>query len=76
MLVFYLSGVILSAYLGYRMYRHEASFDLHTRIGMIIGVAFFSWFVVVLILTHFKLHYKYEIRSELESCIKQRALLL
>jgi hypothetical protein len=76
MLVFYLSGVILSAYLGYRMYRHEASFDLHTRIGMIIGVAFFSWFAVAMILVHFKLHYKYEIRAMYESALKQRALLL
>lgn len=76
MLVFYLSGVILSAYLGYRMYRHEASFDLHTRIGMIIGVAFFSWLAVVMILIHFKLHYKYEIRVMYESALKQRALLL
>lgn len=76
MLVFYLSGVILSTYLGYRMYRHEASFDLHTRIGMIIGAAFYSWISFILILIHFKLHYKWEFRGKYEELLKQKALLL
>ena len=76
MIIIYLSGEFLAMYLAYRIFRHEDEFDIHTRVGMIIGVAFFSWIAVSLMLTHLKLHYKYEIRSELESCIKQRALLL
>lgn len=76
MIIIYLSGEFLAMYLAYRIFNHEGEFDIHTRVGMIIGVAFFSWIAVSLMLTHLKLHYKYEIRSELESSIKQRALLL
>jgi hypothetical protein len=76
MIVIYLSGEFLSAYLAYRMFRHECELDFHTMVGMIFGVSFFSWIAVILILTHFKLHYKWEIRRIYESEIKQRALLL
>ena len=76
MIIIYLSGEFLAMYMAYRIFRHECDFDIHTRVGMIIGVAFFSWIAVSLMTAHLKLHYKYEIRSELESSIKQRALLL
>ena len=76
MVIIYLSGEFLAMYMAYRIFRHECEFDIHTRVGMIIGVAFFSWIAVSLMVTHLRLHYKSEIRSELESTIKQRALLL
>ena len=76
MIIIYLSGNFLAAYMAYRIFCHESEFDIHTRVGMIFGVAFFSWIAVSLMAAHLKLHYKYEIRSELESCIKQRTLLL
>lgn len=76
MIIIYLCGEFLAMYMANRIFRHECDFDIHTRVGMIIGVSFFSWIAVSLMLTHLKLHYKYEIRSELESCIKQKALLL
>lgn len=74
MVIIYLSGEFLAMYLAYRIFRHE--FDIHTRVGMIIGVAFFSWIAVSLMLVHLKLHYRSEFKRELESSIKQRALLL
>ena len=76
MVIIYLSGQFLAMYLAYRIFDYEDEFDIHTRVGMIIGVAFFSWIAVSLMLTHLKLHYKSEFKHELESSIKQRALLL
>lgn len=76
MLEFYLIGAILVSYFSYRMYRHEGHFSRHVRIGMIIGAAFYSWISFILILIHFKLHYKWEFRGKYEELLKQRALLL
>lgn len=76
MVIIYLSGEFLAMYMAYRIFRHEDEFDIHTRVGMIIGVAFFSWIAVSLMLMHLKLHYRSEFRRELESSIKQRNLLI
>jgi len=76
MTIIYLSGEFLAMYLAYRIFRHEGEFDIHTRVGMIIGVAFFSWIAVLLMLIHLKLHYKYEIRAMYESALKQRTAIL
>ena len=76
MIVIYLCGNFLAMYMAYRILRHESESDFHTRVGMIIGMAFFSWIAVSLMLAHLKLHYKWEIKGYLESAIKERALLL
>jgi len=76
MIIIYLSGEFLAMYMAHRIFRHECDFDIHTRVGMIIGVAFFSWIAVLLMLIHLKLHYKYEIRAMYESALKQRTAIL
>ena len=76
MIVIYLSGNLLALYMAYRIIRHECESDFHTRVGMIIGMAFFSWIAVSLMLTHLKLHYKWEMQRMLETAIKEKILLL
>jgi len=76
MAIIYLIGEFLAMYMAYRIFRHEDEFDIHTRVGMIIGVAFFSWIAVSLMLVHLKLHYKSEFKSKLNLAIKQKNLLI